>query len=170
MAAANSTPPRRIVYRGQTFYLHGRYYNADEYGKPALHRQIWIDQRGPIPKGGTIHHIDHNPYNNRIKNLRLMTHGAHSRMHMTALMRQPQFRARALAGQKRAILKAVAWHRSAIGRAWHQAHGKRTWKGRTRSRIECIVCGRTRWCWFPTRTRFCSSACAQRDGWRRKSA
>lgn len=37
------------------------------------HRVCWELINGPIPTGMTIDHIDHNPLNNRISNLRLAT-------------------------------------------------------------------------------------------------
>lgn len=37
------------------------------------HRLAWALTRGPIPDGMEIDHIDHNPANNRIDNLRLVT-------------------------------------------------------------------------------------------------
>ena len=37
------------------------------------HRLAWLLVYGPIPEGMEIDHIDHNPSNNRISNLRLVT-------------------------------------------------------------------------------------------------
>jgi hypothetical protein len=38
-----------------------------------LHRVVWEFHNGPIPAGGQIDHIDRDPLNNRIENLRLCT-------------------------------------------------------------------------------------------------
>lgn len=38
-----------------------------------VHRVIWTMVNGPIPQGMVIDHIDHNPSNNRIENLRLVS-------------------------------------------------------------------------------------------------
>lgn len=40
------------------------------------HRIAWLMVYGPIPEGMEIDHIDHNPSNNRISNLRLVTKSA----------------------------------------------------------------------------------------------
>lgn len=37
------------------------------------HRIAWVLSKGPIPPGMEIDHIDHNPTNNRLANLRLVT-------------------------------------------------------------------------------------------------
>ena len=39
-----------------------------------VHRVIWELAYGPIPDGMEIDHIDRNPSNNRLSNLRLVTH------------------------------------------------------------------------------------------------
>ena len=48
----------QIVLDGQRIYIH---------------RLVWQIERGPIPSDMEIDHIDHNPSNNRISNLRLVT-------------------------------------------------------------------------------------------------
>jgi hypothetical protein len=46
-----------------------------------LHRLIWEDMFGPIPEGHVIHHIDGNPINNTLFNLKLMSSSDHSSLH-----------------------------------------------------------------------------------------
>lgn len=44
-------------------------------------RWLYEKEIGPIPKGMTIHHINMNKMDDRIKNFRLYTHSEHSRHH-----------------------------------------------------------------------------------------
>lgn len=55
--------------------------NADGYWRVHLgnkvvtaHRLIWVMFNGNIPEGMTVDHIDRNPSNNQIENLRLVEH------------------------------------------------------------------------------------------------
>jgi hypothetical protein len=48
-----------------------------------LHRLIWEDVNGPILDGHVIHHIDENPLNNDISNLKMMSISEHRTLHMT---------------------------------------------------------------------------------------
>jgi hypothetical protein len=73
-------------FNGERFYLkktgHYRNPNGD------LHRRIWEADRGPIPDGMIIHHIDEDPSNNSLENLMLMEHAEHSRHHARQISRE----------------------------------------------------------------------------------
>lgn len=45
------------------------------------HRVVWEAAHGPIPAGHHVHHIDENPANNAIENLRLVSAAEHRRLH-----------------------------------------------------------------------------------------
>jgi hypothetical protein len=45
------------------------------------HIVIWEKEFGSIPKGYIVHHINLNPKDNKLSNLKLMKFGEHSRLH-----------------------------------------------------------------------------------------
>lgn len=49
------------------------------------HRVVWELENGPIPDGMHVHHIDENPANNAIDNLRLVSKAEHRRIHSNYL-------------------------------------------------------------------------------------
>jgi len=54
-------------------YRGGRYVMA--------HRWIWEQANGPVPDGHAIHHVNGERLDNRIGNLRCVTHTVHKRIH-----------------------------------------------------------------------------------------
>lgn len=46
------------------------------------HRQVWIDNRGIIPIGFVIHHINKNKKDNRIENLECIKEEKHKHSHL----------------------------------------------------------------------------------------
>src|SRR3990167_8562415 len=138
-----------IIYRGQKynrypnskrrqlrvyFYRH----SGNKESPFALHRQIWIDNNGEIPKGFVIHHIDGDSLNNDIENLECLSAKEHASNHM----REP---ARAAMSKKNIFIaqeSAKAWHSSPEGIAWHKIHGKESWSKRKTIRCHCVVCGK----------------------------
>lgn len=46
-----------------------------------LHRAIYETFVGPIPKGYDVHHINHNPIDNRVENLELIKRSKHCKLH-----------------------------------------------------------------------------------------
>lgn len=62
---------------------HRVYYQRHERWKEPpvfLHRKIYEDNYGPIPKGYHVHHIDNNPDNNSIENLQALPPKEHNRI------------------------------------------------------------------------------------------
>ena len=106
-----------------------------------LHKQIWVDNHGPIPKGKDIHHIDGNPTNNACGNLQLVSKREHGLIHIENMA-------------------AAKWHRSSEGRKWHSEHAKRVADNMEAVSLVCAQCGEE----FKTKdrrstTRFCSGRC-----------
>lgn len=54
-------------------------YACVNYKQYPVHRLIWVWHHGSIPPGLLIDHIDHDPRNNRIENLRLVTNSENGR-------------------------------------------------------------------------------------------
>lgn len=45
------------------------------------HRAVWTALRGPLEPGQVVHHVNGDPRDNRLVNLKVMTPGAHVRYH-----------------------------------------------------------------------------------------
>lgn len=120
-----------IVFRGIKFRRYpeskhielNRYYkcsgNQSVHGQKSLHRAIWVDANGPIPKWYHVHHINKIPTDNRLENLSCIPEGEHHRIHAKDKSREVQLRT-----INHARKFACLWHGSPEGREWHRKHGK----------------------------------------------
>jgi len=162
------------VYKGQRFYIqsNGRYFQSGRHNdaERLLHRRVWLDSHGEIPKGFQVHHRNGNWRDNSLENLELVEAGAHSSAHMLERMRDPAFRARAMAAHSKAIKEAPKWHRSPEGIAWHSKHGKKTWAERKPSPATCSFCNAPYQTFFKSRSRYCSNSCVQKAAYRRRNS
>ena len=81
-----------IIYRGKKYHRYPKssrrqlrvyFWRHDKWKEPpfALHRQIWIDNFGEIPKKFVVHHKDENPLNNELSNFELISFSSHASMH-----------------------------------------------------------------------------------------
>ena len=81
-----------INYRGKNYHrypeskrpqLRNYFYRHDKWKESpvALHRQVYEDANGPIPKGYQIHHKDEDFTNNSIENLECLTIAEHRKLH-----------------------------------------------------------------------------------------
>lgn len=68
---------------GKYYLANNGYYtlSSKEHYKKLLHRVIWEEHYGEIPKGYVVHHKDGNKLNNDIENLELMSLKEHGNMH-----------------------------------------------------------------------------------------
>lgn len=145
----------------------GRHYfsphHADRLrGIEDLHREIWKHERGDIPPGWHVHHIDTDAGNNVTDNLECLPPEVHHERHradVSARGRAPEHLDHL--GAIRAL--AARWHGSPEGLAWHSEHGLSTWVDRVSKRKPCDQCGTE--FEFYTSARFCSNAC--KSAWRR---
>lgn len=160
-----------VVYKENKYFIQssGRYYSCgNKTIKPRLlHRKVWFDHYGDIPKGHVVHHIDGNWRNNHISNLEVITVKKHLSDHNKEWRKDPEYVRKTMKGLDNAQIQAKKWHASKEGIEWHKKHGKECWANRKQSIIKCVVCSKERLTPFPSRTRFCSSACAQKVGYQR---
>ena len=124
-----------------------------------LHRYVWEKHNGPIPKGCHIHHIDGNPLNNDISNLRCVTPFEHAGEHP----RTDEYRnhvSEQMRGDSPRQNACRAWHASEAGHEWHVEHGKRVAANMQPVQFTCIQCGRV-YLSKPAGSphKFCSNAC-----------
>lgn len=132
-----------VLYKGEKFYLQttGKYYQSgSKRGERLLHRRIWIEHNGEIPKGYHVHHIDHDWRNNEITNLKLVGGLEHGRYHMTKRMANAAFREKAIKSMHKGAIK---WHKSSAGREMHSIVAKQGWENKRESYAKSRVCS---WC------------------------
>ena len=82
----------------------------------ALHRQIWIDNNGEIPKGFIIHHKDGNSLNNKIENLEMLQKNEHSKNHMLTPERREMSRQNAKKQGNRLNKDYIKWTKTKEGK------------------------------------------------------
>lgn len=154
-----------VTYQGTTFRRYeGRKYftpgHADRIaGVEDLHREVWKRERGPIPDGWHVHHVDFDPSNNDVSNLQCLAPPDHEAIHSA----DRSARGRTADAQAQLALirhLAAEWHGTPAGIAWHREHGAESWKRRTAVTYVCDNCGTT----YETRSkkgteRFCSNGC-----------
>lgn len=69
---------RNGLAHDEPYLWNGRYLRFnDEF----VHRRVWMDANGPIPKGHIVHHRDGNRLNNDLSNLQLLTRAKHCKLH-----------------------------------------------------------------------------------------
>lgn len=137
-----------VEYKGVKCKLQkSGYYN---FGRKRLHRVIWEDVHGPIPKGFDIHHKDGNKQNNSIYNLECISHSDHLSLHM------------------KICHKRHAWHKSAEGRKALGEKSKELWKTREAKKLVCIHCGGDFEAIQADRAKYCSISCMDKARYQRR--
>jgi hypothetical protein len=158
---------RKIIkYNGKEYKLRKDqpyYCNGWNY----LHRQVYIDNYGPIPEGYDVHHIDHDTENNDASNLAVIHHKKHRSYHAKKRVKEnPEF---FVDWQKAGVKEAAKWHSSEEGIEWHKNHWNSYMKKLFVERKE--VCDNCEKEYITnssgTHDRFCSNKC--KSDFRRKS-
>ena len=99
--------------------------------RETLHRYLYRTKIGKIPKGYLVHHKNHNPLDNSLDNLGLMTRGEHQRMHAKDMWAKAD-KAKRKRMKPPENDKKYVWHRSAEGRKQLSLKAKNEWKARKR--------------------------------------
>lgn len=155
-----------IVIDGIKFYKErtGNGYYLGNVGEPGnkkpvrCHVYVWEKYNGKVPEGYSVHHIDHNPDNNDISNLELLSYSEHSHLHASEHSDESRARMESIVRPK-----AIEWHKSDDGNDWHKQHysdvTQKIWQERVT--LKCEVCGKE----YTTnhasvhKSRFCSNNC-----------
>lgn len=125
-----------------------------------MHRFVWLCEKGEIPKGYDIHHIDHDKGNNDISNLELVTRGVHNKLHWEELPDdEKQKRIANINNNSRP--KAVEWHKSEKGAKLHKELGDRMRgvKKPKNTECTCFLCGK-KFMAVKSSAKWCSGVCA----------
>ena len=156
---------RRVVvtvYRGVAYRSYPdskKPYFATRVGRKyvELHRVVWGCERGAIPDGFHIHHVDGNPANNDSANLECLPAAEHLRLHRPHFApRQPREAECRVCGEKyftTQVGRAVACSRRCANRYQYRQGNKDIYQ------LQCKVCGATFVCGRSTQ-RYCSISCA----------
>ena len=158
MNAKRGESTNYIEHDGKRYYRckSGYYKCAD--GK-WLHRVIWEEVNGPIPKGFHIHHIDEDKSNNDPLNLEMVNPKTHSALHLDAEHRDAFARNMI----ENALPAAVEWHKSPEGHKWHKKqydnYMAKLWEKEIT--LNCAYCGKPFTTKYITRSRakYCSGKC-----------
>lgn len=150
---------------GRKFYLDKKtgYWISTDYPRIRAHVWVWVNEKGEIPEGFHIHHIDENKSNNSIENLLCISQSEHMQYHMKDEDRRNW--ARNWCEVIRPLTKK--WHRSEEGIDWHKKHAERfgfgKWDKVEKKCEQCCVLYKTS---KRSNCRFCSNSC--KSAWRRK--
>lgn len=161
------------IFDGKTYRRDKRtgYYLAskgDDGRRKRLHIAVWERHNGPVPDGHHIHHADHDKANNEIGNLQCMTVSEHLSHHAQS-MTEEQRDAKRKRLIENAVPKAIEWHRSEEGRAWHREHGLTVFGELEPLDYVCTNCGRlfkSKKRYSESQNRFCCNNC--KSAYRRK--
>lgn len=159
--------PKTIVIDGIRFTQSGREYYYNSSKRLYLHRYIWEKAHGQIPDGHHIHHIDGDAGNNELSNLELLEATEHLMMHAKNMSEEHKEKLRANLNEN-ARPKAIEWHKSDEGRAWHKTHYENSKHLlHQKKEFSCDNCDKSFVATHKGNNRFCSNAC--KSAWRRNN-
>lgn len=150
--------------KNKGYYLSSKLINGK---RKRLHVYVWEYFNGFVEQGYQIHHKDHNKDNNEIENLIALRKEDHQKLHKEEMTEETKEKLRDNMHEK-ALPKAIEWHKSEAGRAWHKENYEKH-KDSIHKTAEyvCEVCGKKFTTSKNSRTCFCSNNC--KSAYRRKS-
>lgn len=155
-----------VVFRGVTYrrYPGRRYFEPGirdaQQGAEALHRDVWAAAYGPIPEGHDVHHIDFDPSNNTLENLRALPAAEHQALHVDDRRESGAYCSpERLAHLDRIRPLAAPWHSADPGREWHSRMAREAYTRRSPFRYACERCGAEYESRHLGEVKFCSNKC-----------
>lgn len=154
------------IYNGYSFRRDkktGYYLSSKKIGdkRKRLHVYVYECEKGKIPKGYDIHHLDADKTNNNIDNLEILTKSAHEKKHGTMLSESDrEFRRTNVVAN--AMPKAKEWHSTQEGKEWHSKHAKEVYNNLPLNKYICTYCKsefETKNIYPTDSNRFCSNKC-----------
>lgn len=152
---------KSMLYGGYSYYKsdNGYFKRISKGTSRYLHRVIYEDEYGEIPEGCQVHHKDHDRLNNDLSNLVALKSKDHQLHHQNAMTLE-QKEARRINLLVNAIPKAVEWHGSDEGKAWHMEHYENTKDAlRKKHTRKCAQCGNDTESHLKNINAFCSNKC-----------
>ena len=146
--------------RSDRCYYSGWVKIEQKWHKKRLHWFKYFTEKGEIPKGYDVHHIDGNTLNNEITNLQIIEIFKHRSEHQHNKTAE-QKRLRDSILQNIARPKASEWHKSEDGKRWHRELAERN-KETNRHKGKCVECGSEYESTFGGITKYCSDRCRKR--------
>lgn len=143
-----------VVYKGVRYTFQQNYYKVTL----QLHRKVWEDHFGEIPKDHHIHHKNGDTRDNRIENLECIHRLEHLAMHNDEKRMRYQVQ-RIHCSESRA--RAREWYNSKKGRKVQSSSSKKGWAQRKPVSRRCIICGKLYLTLsLKENKKYCSNRCA----------
>lgn len=140
-----------IEYNGNVYRLTGGYYK--KHITIFLHRQVYEDHYGPIPKRFHIHHKDGNKLNNNISNLECLSESDHHRK----TWKNDDGTKKELA--RKNIKKAIEWRKKPEAKPILSKKNKKAWQKRFFEKCICKKCNKEFKSRMPKLAKWCSKQC-----------
>lgn len=141
-----------VVYKGVSYYrypdskrrTHRTYYLGGAKWKVSakyLHRKMWEDVYGEIPKGFIVHHKDGDSSNNTIENLEIMSRKHHMELHMQEVERREDLREMMIINKAKVLKALKDYHKNKVAKEY-----------------VCVVC-HSLFNSFSKQAKYCSKKC-----------